>query len=157
MKRYSDKDIELAVEQSISVAQVLRKLNLRPTGGNYKSMRSHFKRLNLDTSHFKGKGYLKGQSHNWNPTIPLNQILVENSSYTNTWRLKKRLLDKNLLTNECCLCGQPPIWKGEPLVLVLDHKNGINNDHRLRNLRLVCPNCNSQLPTHAGKNKGKYK
>ena len=33
------------------------------------------------------------------------------------------------------------------MVLVLDHINGINNDHRLKNLQFVCPNCNSQLST----------
>jgi predicted amidophosphoribosyltransferase len=36
--------------------------------------------------------------------------------------------------------------------LVLDHINGIDNDHRLKNLRLLCPNCNSQTRTFAGKN-----
>jgi hypothetical protein len=35
--------------------------------------------------------------------------------------------------------------------LILDHKNGIRNDNRLINLRIVCPNCNSTLETHCGK------
>lgn len=41
--------------------------------------------------------------------------------------------------------------------LILDHINGVNNDHRLENLRLLCPNCNATLPTHCGKHKGKSK
>ena len=36
--------------------------------------------------------------------------------------------------------------------LILDHINGINSDHRLENLRIVCPNCNATLSTHGGKN-----
>jgi len=36
-------------------------------------------------------------------------------------------------------------------VLVLDHINGVNNDNRLENLRFLCPNCNSQTATFAGK------
>ena len=37
--------------------------------------------------------------------------------------------------------------------LVLDHINGRANDDRLENLRLVCCNCDAQLPTYKSKNK----
>ena len=46
-------------------------------------------------------------------------------------------------------------WNGLPLVLVLDHVNGDPEDNRRENLRLVCPNCDSQLPTYKARNKGK--
>lgn len=36
--------------------------------------------------------------------------------------------------------------------LILDHINGDNSDHRIENLRIVCPNCNATLPTFSGKN-----
>lgn len=51
-----------------------------------------------------------------------------------------------------------PEWNGKTMVLILDHINVVSNDHRRENLRLVCPNCNSQLSTHCGKNivKKKY-
>lgn len=45
-----------------------------------------------------------------------------------------------------------PSWNGQPLVLQLEHKNGINNDNRLENLAFICPNCHSQTPTYAGRN-----
>lgn len=42
-----------------------------------------------------------------------------------------------------------------PLTLQLDHINRVNNDHRLTNLRFLCPNCHSQTDTYAGKNMGR--
>jgi 5-methylcytosine-specific restriction endonuclease McrA len=66
--------------------------------------------------------------------------------------LKRRLLAKGLLQRRCSECGLTD-WRGAPLALVLDHINGDPRDHRLENLRLLCPNCNSQTPTFAGRNK----
>jgi hypothetical protein len=38
------------------------------------------------------------------------------------------------------------------MALILDHINGIGNDHRMDNLRIVCPNCAATLDTHCGRN-----
>jgi len=88
---------------------------------------------------------------NLNKKIPLEKILVENSTYCRN-TLKRRLLEDGILKNECSICGQQPIWNNKPLVMVIDHINGINNDNRLENLRLVCRHCDSQLPTFCGRN-----
>lgn len=53
---------------------------------------------------------------------------------------------------KCSICGQEPIWQNQPMSLILDHINGHNKDDRLENLRWVCPNCNSQLPTTGVRN-----
>jgi hypothetical protein len=115
-------------------------------------MQDHFIRLGPDTSHFTGQGHLRGKTHSWTPRRPLNEILVQNSTYRDNKKLKRRLLKEGLLTNHCYICGLEPIWLGEPLVLVLDHINGDALDYRLENLRLLCPNCNSQQATFAGRN-----
>lgn len=81
----------------------------------------------------------------------LEEILVENSEYDRC-HLKKRLLDSGLLENKCSKCGLDPKWRNMPLSLQLDHINGINNDNRLENLRMLCPNCHSQTSTFTGKN-----
>ena len=57
--------------------------------------------------------------------------------------------------DSCAVCGQPSIWNGRPLVLVLDHVDGDAANNARDNLRMVCPNCDSQLPTYKNRNKGK--
>jgi uncharacterized protein with PIN domain len=52
----------------------------------------------------------------------------------------------------CSICGLLPEWNGKELTLILDHINGHNKDHRIENLRWVCPNCNSQLDTTGARN-----
>ena len=52
----------------------------------------------------------------------------------------------------CELCGQGDVWRGSPIALILDHVNGVADDNRLANLRIVCPNCAATLPTHCGRN-----
>ena len=66
--------------------------------------------------------------------------------------VKRHVINRELIANQCAICGIPPLWQGEPMSLVLDHINGVNNDNRLENLRLICNNCDSQLPTYKKKN-----
>lgn len=156
IRRYTDQDIIDAVRNSFSIAQVLRLLHLSPTGSNYKGLHAHIARLNLDASHFTGQGHLRGKTHSWTPRRPLAEILVQNSSLRGNDRLKPRLLKAGLLNNRCYECNLKPLWQGKPLVLVLDHINGVSSDYRIENLRFLCPNCNSQQKTFAGRNKGRY-
>lgn len=53
----------------------------------------------------------------------------------------------------CWICGTSE-WMGQKVPLVLDHINGNPEDHKLTNLRLVCGNCDMQLPTYKSRNKG---
>jgi len=69
--------------------------------------------------------------------------------------LKARILKKKLIEYICAICGIDSMWQNKPMPLILDHINGINNDNRLKNLRFVCSNCDSQLDTY--KNKRGYK
>lgn len=65
--------------------------------------------------------------------------------------VKTRLIRAGLLMNSCQSCGLAD-WLGKPLNMHLDHINGVKNDNRLENLRMLCPNCHSQTPTYGGRN-----
>lgn len=90
------------------------------------------------------------------PPSKIDRILAGSGESYNRTALKEKLLIHGVLVNECYECRIGPEWNGKKLVLVLDHQNGIHNDDRFENLRLLCPNCNSQTSTFAGR-RGKYK
>lgn len=65
---------------------------------------------------------------------------------------KRLLIHKD--GHKCSICGTSE-WMGQPVPLVCDHVSGDSKDNRLENFRLVCANCDAQLPTYKSKNRGK--
>lgn len=141
------------IKKSKTQKEVLEKLGLRAAGGNFDTLRRYIKLYNINTSHFI-KNYNNMINYSKKRKILLSEILVENSSY-NRGHLKDRLYDEGLKDRKCEKCGQTEEWYGEKMSLILDHINGVHNDNRIENLRILCPNCNATLETHCGKNVGK--
>ena len=147
-KKKTKEELEKIVNESKTFAEVMRKLGYSNNRGNsIKGMKEHFDSLGIDYSKYSNNFY--AHSH---PRNDIEDILVENCSYTNMTSLKKRILRAGLLKNECYICGLKE-WLNKPIVLQLDYINGNNKDNRIENLRLLCPNCHSQTSTWCGKNK----
>ena len=91
------------------------------------------------------RGAIKPRPLKW----PLERILAESRSRVS---VKRRLLQAGILKNECDQCGISS-WRGLHLSIQLDHRNGVRDDHRLENLRMLCPNCHSQTPTFGTRNR----
>lgn len=149
--KYDENDLKDAVKKSKSIAGVCRVLNLRPVGGNYKTIKEKIKKYDIDNSHFTGQGWNVGLKFKPMKKRPLSEILVENSTYTSSYKLKNRLFDESFKEKKCEKCGLVE-WNNLPIPLELDHVNGVNTDNRIENLRILCPNCHAQTPTYRRKN-----
>lgn len=145
--------VEIA-KKSFSIAQMCRELGIKPIGGNYRILHNKIKEYDIDISHFNGKGWNKGERYKQIKfATPLNEILVENSTYQ-SFKLKNRLLKEGIKEYKCenPECGLTE-WLGKPIPLELHHINGDNTDNRLENLILLCPNCHALTDTYRAKNK----
>jgi 5-methylcytosine-specific restriction endonuclease McrA len=152
MQTYTDEELKEAVASSPSIRQVIIKLGLNPKGGgSYRVIHSKIKTLCIDTSHFKGQAWNKGQTKT--PKHKIKDYLSNSKSIT-SHRLRLRLIKEGLMKHECSSCHLT-YWMGSPIPIELDHIDGNHYNNELSNLRLLCPNCHSLTPTHAGKNKGK--
>jgi hypothetical protein len=150
-ERYSKENIKKAVQGATCIKEALVAMGLRAAGGNYRVFNKYVDKYEIDTSHFDA--YETSRVLSFKERIPLSEILVENSTYSRTL-LKKRLYDEGLKDRFCEMpgCDQGEMWMGKKMSLILDHINGVHDDNRIENLRIVCPNCNATLPTHCGKN-----
>lgn len=78
--------------------------------------------------------------------------IINLEDYSSRCGARRNIIKYGLLPYECSECGISE-WNDKKLALHLDHINGKSGDHRLENLRFLCPNCHSQTDTYTGKNK----
>ncbi len=132
----------MAIASSRSWAEALRRLGMCHSGGAHVVLRKYAEIWELATAHFdpyaasRGRGFARAR--------PLDEILVENSDFSRV-QLKRRLYEAGLKQPVCEFCGQGSLWRGRELGMILDHINGISDDNRLENLRIVCPKLRSNV------------
>jgi hypothetical protein len=147
---FTEQQLREAVAASISYSETLRHLHMRAAGGNHRTLQKYVRLWDISVEHFDPAAARRralGQ-----PATPLELILIEHSTFSRG-HLKKRLFAEGVKQHVCELCGQDELWRGRRMSLILDHINGVANDNRIENLRIVCPNCAATLDTHCGRNK----
>lgn len=154
LSKLSKEELQSLLDTFETRAKLLSSLGLSVTGGNYRTLGSKIIEFNLDTSHLKGLSWAKGKQffgrQSFKKTIPLKDVLVRNSTYTSSHRVKQRLIAEGIFKPICIMCLNTQ-WLGKQIPLELDHINGDHRDNRLENLRLLCPNCHSTTDTYRGK------
>jgi hypothetical protein len=145
---YTEAQLREAIAESFSWAECLRRLGLRDAGGKFRTIQRHARAWGVSTDHFDPNAARSRATS----VRPLAVVLVENSNYKRS-HLKRRLYDEGLKERSCEMCGQGEEWQGSRMALILDHINGVANDNRFENLRIVCPNCAATLETHCGRNR----
>lgn len=142
MSKISDEKFEEIVNSSSSLKEIAYKCGYSNNSGvSSKIVKRRISRQNIV---FKS-------SHGERVKREDKDIFIEDSPVDQS-TLRRRYLQGNFSEYKCSICDLEPFWNGQELVLTLDHKNGHNHDDRLENLRWVCPNCDRQLSTFAGRN-----
>lgn len=115
---YDINQLKNIVENSISYAEVFRKLNKISTGSSYKILKNTIKKHKIDTSHFDPYK---------NNRINIKQkpisFWLQNGTNIHSSHLKNKLYKEGLKIKKCEKCGQDENWHGEHMSLILDHIN----------------------------------
>lgn len=154
--KYTLEEVGLAVSSSDCFSEVCRKLSVTVCTYNIKRIQRLCIQNNISTAHFHANNSSQYKSKmKERITRTVENSLVEKSTLARS-HLRDFLMRNGLFTNQCSCCGITE-WQGKPITIEVDHINGISDDNRIENLRLLCPNCHSQTETFKTGNIDKLK
>lgn len=152
--RYTKEYLEPLVRQAETFADLCRHLRIKH-GGGQSYVKQRIREYGIDMSHFKsGYSWAKGIPNSSARRKPetVFVILAQDSHRIHGYMLYRTLVESGV--PECCaICRLKPVWEQKKLVLIVDHINGDWRNNLKENLRLLCPNCDSQTDTYKSKNK----
>ena len=141
------------VKKSFSYASVCKSVGISPVGGNFNTIKKYIKLYNINIEHFTGQGWNTGDKYIFfGKRIPLDEILEGHYPTYKSGSLKTRLIKSGLKEHKCETCGITE-WYNKKISLHLHHIDGDNTNHKLYNLKILCPNCHSQTDNFGTKNK----
>lgn len=133
-------------EKSLSMSKAAAELGL-----HFNTFKRKALSLGCYNPNQSGKGISKP---NIGAQYPLSDILEGKHPQYQTYKLKNRLIKEGIKENKCenTQCNVGDSWNGIPIRNELDHIDGDRTNHKLENLRILCPNCHSQTNTFRAKN-----
>lgn len=145
----SDEDFEALVKSSKSVGDICMKIGVRKAGALFTNIQRRIEKMGLNTSHF-----IDGRRGKYSPSYVSKEEFLRRiiAQETLDWAwMKKKIVEFSLLPYKCVgtNCSLVDTWKGKPLVLHLDHKDGDFMNNQISNLQFLCPNCHSQTETYS--------
>lgn len=141
--KYTKEELADIVAKSHSLRDVIKAVGYSCfSGSNNDTVRKRIENYGISTQHFT---HLPPTDRNF------DNVFCENS--TASQRTLRKWYEKEFGVSFCEICGQSNEWNHKSLTMILDHKNGKKLDNRPENLRWICPNCDSQLDTFAGRNR----
>jgi RNA polymerase subunit RPABC4/transcription elongation factor Spt4 len=141
MKINDEKIIDVC-NNSISMAKAASTLGI-----HFNTLKSRAIKLGCYNINPSGKGIKKQIA----PKIPLKDIVDGKHPSFQTNKLRIRLIKEGIKTEMCEVCGITE-WNGKKVSFELDHIDGNRTNHKLENLRIICPNCHSQTNTYRARN-----
>ncbi|MFM2190162.1 MAG: hypothetical protein RL491_548 [Bacteroidota bacterium] len=122
-----------------SLAGLIEQLGYKKNaGGTFGVVKKYLQQFQIDTSHWTGHAWNKGQQ------------LKDWSKYANHQSCKKHLISQR--THKCEMCCLTE-WRSNPIALEVHHKDGNRTNNNYENLQLLCPNCHALTDSWKGRNR----
>lgn len=141
--KYTKEQLEPLVRESLSLAEIVRKLGKPLSGGVLRTIQRYINIYQIDTSHLLGRAASIGdRKRGGTPKRKWEDILVYGKEEKSI-KLRRALIESGR-EYKCATCGNTGIWHGKKLRLHVHHKDGNKCNNVPKNLDFNCPNCHDQ-------------